>query len=227
MRQRAAQQVSALTGGTLDYLIHNAARMDPETLYKGFDSLYAPFPLFLTLASNRTRRWHRSESMEALDADFIDAFRINTLGVIHSIQAFLPLLRAAPAGARTIVVLGTEGGIPERVRAARIADMAAYGVTKGGALVAAAKFALTLAPERFTVVTVSPGLVDTAATMPGGAYGAAAQAALDGVLAGFAVGGVKPRPRTPKESVELQLKAIDGLTTEQNGLFLAPTRPQA
>ena len=43
--------------------------------------------------------------------------------------------------------------------------MAAYGMTKAAALVATVKFAVNLAPEGFTVVTISPGLVDTSETV--------------------------------------------------------------
>ncbi len=35
--QKAAERVSEVTGGKLDYLIHNAARVEAETLSKGFD----------------------------------------------------------------------------------------------------------------------------------------------------------------------------------------------
>ena len=40
--QRAAQEISNISGGKLDCLIHNAARMSADTLYKGFDSLFVP-----------------------------------------------------------------------------------------------------------------------------------------------------------------------------------------
>ncbi len=35
--QKAAERVSEVTGGKLDYLIHNAARVEAENLSKGFD----------------------------------------------------------------------------------------------------------------------------------------------------------------------------------------------
>lgn len=34
--QCAASQVSAISGGKLDYLIHNAAKLDASTVFKGF-----------------------------------------------------------------------------------------------------------------------------------------------------------------------------------------------
>ena len=41
--QRAAQKISNISGGKLDCLIHNAARMSADTLYKDFDSLLVSF----------------------------------------------------------------------------------------------------------------------------------------------------------------------------------------
>ena len=83
--------------------------------------------------------------------------------MIHSITAFLPLLRAGST--KKIVVVSTAGADPGFVRKAAIADMAAYGMTKAAALIAATKWAVKLQDEGFIVVSVSPGLVDTAGTM--------------------------------------------------------------
>lgn len=38
--KRSAQQVSEVTGGKLDYLIHDAAEVDVNTDSKGFDDQY-------------------------------------------------------------------------------------------------------------------------------------------------------------------------------------------
>ena len=43
--------------------------------------------------------------------------------------------------------------------------MAAYGMTKAAALIAATKWAVKLQDEGFIVVSVSPGLVDTSGTI--------------------------------------------------------------
>lgn len=124
--------------------------------------------------------------MDELDADLIDAvrplssspspyspdspkalrqYKINALGVIHGIAAFLPLLRASPAPLRKIVVINTGGADPKTVLKIGIPDMAAYGMTKAAALMATTKYALKLKDERFVVVSITPGIVDTSATM--------------------------------------------------------------
>ncbi|EJF64683.1 NAD(P)-binding protein [Dichomitus squalens] len=132
----AAKQVAEITGGGLDYLIHNAANLDPSTFFKGFDDY---------------------TDVEQLDADFIDAFKIDSLGPVHSIRAFLPLLRASST--KKIIVLST--GV---VRHLGVANIAAYSMTKASGLLATTKYAVQLKDEGFVVISLNPGLVDTSAT---------------------------------------------------------------
>ncbi|PIL33320.1 hypothetical protein GSI_04771 [Ganoderma sinense ZZ0214-1] len=199
--EKAAKQVSEITNGKLDCLIHNAAHMDINTAYKGFDHY---------------------TNMEELDADFIHAFKINSLGPIHSITAFLPLLRASNARTKKIIVIGSGAGDLKAVQTFNMTNMVAYGMTKAAATIATTKFALTLKDEGFVVVTLSPGLVDTSDT---------ATADRDAMLEGYAAfttsvknaSGIEITAQTPETSIAAQLKVIDGLEASQNGLFLAHT----
>ena len=147
-------------------------------------------------------------------------FKTNALGVVHTVRAFLPLLRAAPT--RKIAVVASEGGNPAFVRKAALGTMAAYGMSKGAALVATTKWAVALAPEHFVVASLSPGLVDTTGTV-GPAGDPAAKAALQGLVDTFRRSGFPVKVLTPERSVALLLKAVDGLKPKHNGRFLAPT----
>ena len=89
-------------------------------------------------------------------------FKVNTLGMIHAVTAFLPLLRAGRT--KKIVVIGSAAGDSKFVRTFGLGDMAAYGMTKAAALIATTKWAVKLQDEGFVVVTMSPGLVDTSET---------------------------------------------------------------
>ena len=89
-------------------------------------------------------------------------FKINTLGVIHSITAFLPLLRAGSA--KKIVVINTGGADVKTVHKQGAMGLAAYSITKCAALMATTKWALKLKDEGFVVVSLTPGLVDTTGT---------------------------------------------------------------
>ncbi|PIL30283.1 hypothetical protein GSI_07463 [Ganoderma sinense ZZ0214-1] len=195
----ATKQVSQVTGGKLDYLIHNAANLDVNTVFKGFDD-YA--------------------NMEELDSAFISAYKINSLGPIHAVTAFLPLLRAS--NTKKIVDIGSGAEDSKSTRALRLSKTVAYAMIKAAALLAATKFAVKLQDEGFVVVTLSPGMVDCSATA-----GADSKALADS-LKEFSSSvkkntGLEVTPQTPEESVAAQLKVIDGLEPSHNGLFLQHT----
>lgn len=148
---------------------------------------------------------------------------MNALGVIHSIQAFLPLLRAGPT--KKIAVIGTEGAMAEAVRMTGNIDMLAYCMTKSAAYLATTKWALKLAPEGFAVFTVSPGLVDTTDTV-GENGDPEGRAHLEGIVEAWKAKGFTVKLQTPEEAVELVFQRINGASVEQNGEFLSSPRPQ-
>lgn len=124
-----------------------------------------------------------SKDLDELDEDFRDAvgaisryhqfrqilmkhsqFNVNTLGVVHSITAFLPLLRLSTASTRKIAVISSGGALPARIVRTGEGDVVAYSTTKAAAVMVAAKFAARLASERFSVISLTPGVVDTSGT---------------------------------------------------------------
>ncbi|PIL26286.1 hypothetical protein GSI_12042 [Ganoderma sinense ZZ0214-1] len=194
----AAKLVSGITGGKLDVLIHVAAKMDIPGVMRGFDD----FP-----------------NMAELDAEFIDAYKVNALGPVHSITAFLPLLRASST--KKIVVISSGGADPNFVRAVEVATMSAYGMTKAAALMATTKFALKLKDEGFIVCSLSPGLVDVSGTI--GESGSPELRAATAPIADMWTQkyGISVTFQSPQESVSMQLKVIDELKPSDNGLFLS------
>lgn len=84
------------------------------------------------------------------------------MGVIHSVNAFLPLLRKGPT--KKIIIMSTQGSKPDIVFKLCIPTMAAYGTTKAALEMVMVKYAALLEKENFTVVSICPGLVDTTAT---------------------------------------------------------------
>ncbi|KAM5539650.1 hypothetical protein V8D89_006759 [Ganoderma adspersum] len=190
----AAGQVSEISGGKLDYLIHNAAKLDASTVFKGF---------------------HDYSNMEDLDHDFVSAFKVNSLGPVHSITAFLPLLRASTT--KKIIVIGSSGGDPKTILSIGLANLCAYGMTKAAAIVATTKFAMQLKHEGFVVVTLDPGLVNTSGTTPLSDFDA-----FKGMLETFKKETkIQTKGQTPEDAVAAQLKVIDGLEPAHNGLCLS------
>ena len=87
---------------------------------------------------------------------------MNVLGVIRSVNAFLPLLRKGAQ--KKIVIIGSEGGDCDMVWKARLSKVAAYGVTKAAENMVAIKYAAELEGEGFSVASISPGMVDVSGT---------------------------------------------------------------
>ncbi|KAI8975857.1 NAD-P-binding protein [Trametes punicea] len=191
--ERAAKEVASITGGQLDCLIHNAARMDPAILYRGYEDY---------------------SDMDELDKDFIDAFKINSLGVVHSIMAFLPLLRAGST--KKIVVISTGGADTRTVLAGGSGIMVAYATTKAAALMITTQWAVKLRKEGFTVASICPGVVDTTDTM-GQSGDPVAREKVKKAVEDMRARGRDFRLQTPEESVGKQLPIIDGLTLSDSG----------
>ncbi|KAI0674070.1 NAD-P-binding protein [Trametes maxima] len=195
---RAALEISSISGGKLDYLINNAGKTG-GAIFKGYNDY---------------------TNLDELDSDFMDAFNVNTLGVIHSIYAFLPLLRAGSA--KRIIVIGAEVGRTATVAALRLANMTAYCITKASGEMATLKWALTLADEGFTVITMHPGAVDVSETTSKADLAAAAPA-----YAAFTE-SVKNNAEeipflTAEQSVKAQLIVIDKLQPSDNGSYMTYT----
>ncbi|KAI0753737.1 NAD-P-binding protein [Fomes fomentarius] len=199
--ERAAKQVSEITGGKLDCLIHNAAWMDSNTVFKGYDD-YA--------------------NMDELDAEFIKAYQINALGVVHSIAAFLPLLRASSASFKKIVAISTGEANPMVTIKSGIADTTGYAMSKAAALMATTKWAVKLKDEGFIVVSITPGMVDTSGTV-GESGDPEVHATFLSTRDRYASSGLPVVLQTPEQSVSAQLKVIDELKPSDNGLLLAHT----
>ena len=210
--------------------------MDLGALYKGFDDLYVSPPRgfeSVSLEICTATTWNdstptlwmlcvpASKRGLTLTKRTLSQFKVNALGVIHSIHAFLPLLRGSHT--KRIVVIASEGSQADFVFKSGLANMAAYGMSKAASLIAVTKWAVKLAPEGFTVVNVAPGMVNTKETF-NAPMDPAERAALEGIMEDFQNKGRPVRMITPSQSVEMQLRAIDGLTTEHNGKFLSPKR---
>ncbi|KAF9816969.1 hypothetical protein IEO21_03734 [Rhodonia placenta] len=139
--KKAADNVSGIGNGAVDVLIHNASRQPHSTVHRGF--------------------FDYPDGGE-LDTDFLENFKANALGVVHSVNAFLPLLRKGSA--KKIVVIGTSMGHLDFTWKLRIETGVAYGASKAAADLIVTKYAALLEDESFIVTGLLPGLVDTSAT---------------------------------------------------------------
>ncbi|KAI0328960.1 short-chain dehydrogenases/reductase [Cubamyces sp. BRFM 1775] len=139
----AAAEVAKVTGGSLDYLINNAAQVGNERAG-------------LTLST------YPDEKL--LEEDLIDAFRINVVGVVHTINAFLPLLRQGPT--KKVISLSTGIAALDVTLVTGFAVHSPYCVSKAALNQVVAKYATELRDEGFVFLAISPGVVNTAEKPP-------------------------------------------------------------
>ncbi|KAH9922392.1 NAD-P-binding protein [Fomitopsis serialis] len=193
--KNAAADVAKISGGSLDVLIYNAARLEFDNILRGLLDY---------------------ESEEKLDEEFIQSSKVNVLGPIHTVNAFLPLLREGTT--KKIVLIGSEGGERDFVRRVHLSETAVYGITKAAENMVATKYAAELENEGFTVVAVSPGFVDVSSTY--------SEPAPEGNIPKFNTiakkfygAFPKTRPLAPQEAVERLLVYIANIGPADSGSF--------
>ncbi|EMD37560.1 hypothetical protein CERSUDRAFT_123483 [Gelatoporia subvermispora B] len=201
----AAAEVASATGGTLDYLINNAAYMDPERNMLTLDG----YP----------------QGQEALLEEDIHKFiQVNVIGVIHTINAFLPLVRAG--GTKKVIAISSGvGDLAFTVEAGYVIS-APYSISKAALNLAIAKYAAQYKAEGILFASISPGLVDTAQKPPDEQWWTASPEELEAfgqMIERFknAAPGWDGRPIQPEQSVRMVLAVIDQLTIEDTGAFVS------
>ncbi|KAI0945838.1 hypothetical protein AcV7_009967 [Taiwanofungus camphoratus] len=157
----AAADITKITGGGLDILVHNAARMEIANMYKGLDDYANDDELDAEFVQSVSEPRSASPLGRRLTAA---QFKVNVLGVTHSLNALLPLLRNGST--KKIAVIGSERGRLPGLGAPRPASRAwrRTGTTKAATNMVATKYGALLQSEGFVVAALSPGLVDVSAT---------------------------------------------------------------
>jgi len=195
--KNAVTEVNKISGGSLDVLIYNAARLEFDNLLRGPADY---------------------EDDEELDEEFIQSFRVNVLGPIHIVNNFLPLLRKGSA--KKIIILGSEGGERSFVQHVHISELGAYGITKAAEHMVATKYAVALENEDFTVVSVGPGFVDVSDTHSEPLSEADASKFNDLVVKHLAAfPNASALLLTPQQAVERLLVDIEKIGPAESGTF--------
>lgn len=136
----AASEVSKVTNNSLDHLIVNGAYINPED--------YFITPTGFIGQEDLLRR------------EFINNLDVNLIGVIHSINAFLPLIRNG--NAKKVTVISTGLADLELAQKADIPFSVLYSATKAATNIVVAKYAVELRGEGIIFLALSPGVVNTA-----------------------------------------------------------------
>jgi len=191
----AAAEVSWIAGGSLDYLINNAAFVESERDGLTLDSY---------------------SSEELLNKDLLDSFKVNVVGVIHTINIFLPLLKNGKT--KKVITLSTGLADLDTTIDSEFVASAPYSISKAAVNMVNVKYAAQYKSEGFVFLAISPGLVDTSTRPP-----------TPNELEQFTtmIGKFSKLypdftgPITPETSVRMQLEVINRATVNDSGAFIS------
>ncbi|KAK6340001.1 hypothetical protein TWF730_001777 [Orbilia blumenaviensis] len=192
----AADAVSEITGGTLDYLIENAALMLSES---------SSFILTDLIGD--------AEKTKVFGGDMQISIESNVMSVVHTTNAFLPLIKKSKI--KKIVVLSSGIGDIEGVVTWGLKDNVPYCVSKAAVNMVVAKYSTALAEDEITIVAVSPGLVRTQTQDWAPQF-------YENITKVFQKN--KPSfdgPLSPEDSVSMMLETVSKLTFKDTGRFMS------
>ena len=137
----ARNEVTKLVGGTLDYLINNAA-------------------LVSGVASGRFLDEFEDEA-QLLEDDINDSIKTNVIGVINTINVFLPLLKKSAI--KKVATLTSGMGDLDVVNNVGVWEAAPYSISKAAVNMVVAKYNARYKDDGILFLAISPGVVDTGA----------------------------------------------------------------
>lgn len=140
----AAAESEKLTGGSVDYLIINGAYTNPE------ENLSSPSEF--------------AGKEDLLTSSMIESLKVNVLGVVFIINAFLPLVRRSSI--KKITAISTGLSDRDLTEKSTISFYMTYSAIKAALNMVVAKFSVELKSEGIVLLALSPGLVDTTRDKP-------------------------------------------------------------
>ncbi|KAJ5642477.1 hypothetical protein N7490_006477 [Penicillium lividum] len=198
--KHAAEDVKVIAGGSLDYLINNAAIVSHVSEWKTLGDF--------------------EDDFETLEKDLWESLEINLIGAMKTINAFLPLIRNGKG--KKIITISSGMADIDLINATEVAFAGPYSISKGAVNVAIAKYNALYNKDDILFLAVSPGYVSTernkVETAPEDAHKAAI---LVGKFAEYAPHF--QRPLTPEESVMAVISVMDkaSIANGDGGAFIS------
>jgi len=193
----AAQEVSKVTGGKLDMLINNGAILDSPTPPYSFDNYSEREALSVEESYNR-------------------AFTVNVLGVIHTINVFLPLLKAGQL--KKVIAISSAFGDLDVTLEGEFENSVPYSISKAALNMAIGKYAVAYKSDGILFLSIAPGVVNTVVGPPTDDDLRSFYPVLKKMQARYPL---FKGPITPEESVKAVLHVIDEATLKDTGKFLS------
>lgn len=198
--QHAASQVQILTGGSLDYLINNAALVSSISEFKSIGDF--------------------DDDFSTLEADMRSSFEVNVVSVLKIVHAFLPLIQAGST--KKVITISTGMADIDMINEYEIAYAAPYSVSKAAVNALMAKYNALYKSEGILFLSVSPGYVATERN--GGERSDEEMTKVGIMVSKFAAYAPHfTRPLTPEESVRAVLGVAEKASLEggSGGLFVS------
>ncbi|KAJ7185018.1 hypothetical protein C8R46DRAFT_1300796 [Mycena filopes] len=156
---------------------------------------------------------------DVLEEDLLSRFKLNAISVVHSTNAFLPLLRKGDT--KKVATISSSAGDAGLTLAAGLTAQPAYAIAKAATNMVVAKFAAELKAEGFVFLAISPGVVDVSGTnvAPVPEETTAELVKLRASI--YKVSSDFKGPLSPEESVRMQLEVIHRWRVEDTGAFVS------
>ncbi|RDW71012.1 hypothetical protein BP6252_07575 [Coleophoma cylindrospora] len=135
----SVDEVARITGGSLDFIIANAALMSTWSVWPAIGDL--------------------GNEPEVLEKDILDMFRTNVVGNIHLFNLFMPLVLKG----KVKKVLAISSGLADIESTAKydLDGNAPYAISKAAMNAAVAKFSAQYKKDGVLFLSVCPGVVNT------------------------------------------------------------------
>ncbi|KAL7931537.1 NAD(P)-binding protein [Trichoderma chlorosporum] len=193
--KETAENISNITSGKLDVLVYNA-------FFHGDSAELTPSAF--------------AGREEELESHFLEPLKVNVLHAIHSVNAFLSLIKQGTE--RKIIYISSVSGDIEVNRISELSTAVGYSASKAAGAIVMAKYASELKADGIFTLSISPGWVETDSakgllTSPD---------VFDATVS--ALRKFDPNVKgmiSPKESVESMLSVIRTLDSSNSGKFLS------
>ncbi|KAL2130279.1 hypothetical protein VTI74DRAFT_6673 [Chaetomium olivicolor] len=136
--QSAVAATAKITGGTLDYLIANAARLSHWDLYDPIGVL--------------------GDKPRELEEEMIEFFKVNAVANVHLFNLFMPLILKGRA--KKVVAISSGSADLDSVRQFDVVMFPAYAMSKAALNVAVAKFSAQYRKDGVLFISICPGMVE-------------------------------------------------------------------
>ncbi|KAI0836890.1 NAD(P)-binding protein [Hypoxylon sp. FL0890] len=191
--KKAAEDTSKITGGSLDYLIANAAFL-PK--YSAFKSLH-----------------DMADNPKALEDELLTAYKTNVIGNVHLFNLFLPLIQKGDA--KKVIAISSGMSDIEFVRNYELDMAAPYALNKAAMNFTVAKYHAEFRSKGILFMSICPGVVETSGHNDPTGLSPKELQSLEKMIRKF--GEYAPHfkgPITPEESVKCVINVINNASIE-------------